>query len=482
MEPQRPRISLKPRTLPLDSPSPSPTGGQDNIFGAARPREAIMAERNGANEIDIIKENAKAEYNVQIRLSLEQQAQQKNAVEIRDAVKAKLEDPALNPAEIETLKADLDAKQRDLDELSASFEDLAVQQAREGRSRRDRSAEQQQQQAHGHGERSYGGRGKGYSKGEGKGGYDHGGKGQANDEDDHSRARYHPTRGGYEQRSGFGGYQPTRGGAVEGRDLGDGSWARGGEERSGYQSRGGYQEKGGKGGRHYHQDRNGGKGGQYHGKGGGHWSQEDPHHGGSSHKGNRHGGFSDRYSNGKGYQQEGNEFFASQRDHRGGGRVWAGGSSGGGGYEKPYSALVGHSALVDSGPPAPYSALVGDNNAGGAYGVNGYGADFPPSSLMAPNPPSTFSGGYSTRDAGFGGSSTGYALFPSGGELDEVFSSGPPSGGGNGGGRKGGGNRGRGKGRGKGKQQDGTSYPNPGRGGGLEALLSQAQGDIYGDR
>ncbi|KAK3249282.1 hypothetical protein CYMTET_41283, partial [Cymbomonas tetramitiformis] len=244
------------------------------------------------------------------------------------------------------------------------------------------------------------------------------------------------------------------------------------------------------------------------------------------------------------------------------GRVWAGGSSGGGGYEKPYSALVGHSALVDSGPPAPYSALVGDNNAGGAYGVNGYGADFPPSSLMAPNPPSTFSGGYSTslclpvfldsvqtsveiaakpetqglgvnftggsadvafkifvtsnnkqfktktpgpqlvvclgsklpvfmktnlsyldcRDAGFGGSSTGYALFPSGGELDEVFSSGPPSGGGNGGGRKGGGNRGRGKGRGKGKQQDGTSYPNPGRGGGLEALLSQAQGDIYGDR
>lgn len=439
-----------------------------------------MAERSGASEMDIIKENAKAEYNVQIRLTLEQQAQQKNAMEIRDAAKAKLDDPALNPSDFEILKADLDAKQRDLDELLASFEDLAVQHAREGRSRRDRSAEQQQ--AHGHGDRSYGGRGKGYGKGEGKGGYDHGGKGQTNEEDDNPRARYHPTRGRYEQRNGFSGYQPTRGGGVEGRDLGDGSWARGGEERNGYQSRGGYQEKGGKGGGHYHQDRNGGKGGQYHGKGDGNWSHEDPHHGVSGHKGNRQGGFSDRYSNEKGYQQESNEFFASQRDHRGGGRGWAGGSSGGGGYEKPYSVLVGHSALVDSGPPAPYSALVGDNNAGVAYGMNGYGGDFPPSSLMPPNPQSTFSGGYSFRDTGFGGGNTEYGMFPSGGELDEVFSLGPPSGGGSGGGRKGGGNRGRGKGRGKGKQQDGTSYPNPGRGGGIEGLYFSSQGDIYGDR
>ena len=56
---ERPRLNLKPRSA--DAPKAGGYGassGKSNPFGAARPREAVIAERSGVSEEDVIKKQA----------------------------------------------------------------------------------------------------------------------------------------------------------------------------------------------------------------------------------------------------------------------------------------------------------------------------------------------------------------------------------------------------------------------------------------
>jgi hypothetical protein len=65
----RPKLSLQPRGSTADnmsSPSPAKTS-RPNPFGAARPREQVIAEREGKKETEVLKEQAHKEWKPNVR-------------------------------------------------------------------------------------------------------------------------------------------------------------------------------------------------------------------------------------------------------------------------------------------------------------------------------------------------------------------------------------------------------------------------------
>ena len=61
-----------------------------NPFGDAKPREAVIAQRTGKDENEVLQEAAK-EYQVKIRLTPEQFAAKKAKLQEIDALKAQLD-------------------------------------------------------------------------------------------------------------------------------------------------------------------------------------------------------------------------------------------------------------------------------------------------------------------------------------------------------------------------------------------------------
>eukprot|EP00959_Pyramimonas_sp_CCMP1952_P378184 7922166-Pyramimonas_sp.AAC.2 len=126
-----------------------------SVFGEARPREKIIAEKLGVDETELIKEQASKDFALNLRLTKAQLEQKEAAMADVASAKEKLgqnEDPNVQAE----LQAELESKESILAELLKSFEvrahvrcaqtfstprELALKQAKEGGIRRDRAAE-----------------------------------------------------------------------------------------------------------------------------------------------------------------------------------------------------------------------------------------------------------------------------------------------------------------------------------------------------
>ena len=110
------------RTEGAGSPASAPSSGsKPSPFGAARPREAVIAERTGVKESDVIKQDA-ATYVPKLRLSREQSDDQA-ALEGEVAhAKKELEEAGDDAGKAGSAKAALSAKEGELKALLDSFE------------------------------------------------------------------------------------------------------------------------------------------------------------------------------------------------------------------------------------------------------------------------------------------------------------------------------------------------------------------------
>eukprot|EP00884_Botryococcus_braunii_P000215 jgi/Botrbrau1/10194/Bobra.116_1s0010.1 len=242
---ERPRLVLKPRDpdAAARAEAARASGKSSSIFGSAKPREAVLASREGKKEEDILKEDVKKE-KVHLRLDKEQEAEKETAEkEIQDTK----EELALeeDPEKAEELKAKLKSREDKLADLLAGFEKLVLQKVKAGDvglrpSERRRIVEEQGQASYGGGARS------------GSGGLDgHGGSSFGS----HNGGGYDlpPPRGQYGARGGHnagrssgydygssggrGGYQEPRdsmGGGSFGGRPGRGGGYLGGEYQGGH--------------------------------------------------------------------------------------------------------------------------------------------------------------------------------------------------------------------------------------------------------
>ncbi|KAK9916924.1 hypothetical protein WJX75_008824 [Coccomyxa subellipsoidea] len=180
---ERPRLKLKPRdeAAAQRAAIERAGSGKSNPFGAAKPREAILATRVGKKEEDILKEEVLKE-KLALRLTPDQIEAKKALEAAVEEVKQDLEveDDA---AKKEALQVELKDRESKLDGLMEQFEKLAVERAKSGEigvrpSERRRQVEEAQLAAGGFaGGRpdAYGGGGRGFA---GRGGYDYGNGGQ----------------------------------------------------------------------------------------------------------------------------------------------------------------------------------------------------------------------------------------------------------------------------------------------------------------
>lgn len=138
----RPKLSLQPRgsTANMSSASPAKTS-RPNPFGAARPREQVIAEREGKKETEVLKEQAVKEWKPNLVLT-EQQREEKKAAEAElSFAKSELE-KEVDPVKSKFLREEVISMEKKLDELLLSFEKMAVQTAQSGGARRPRRDEE----------------------------------------------------------------------------------------------------------------------------------------------------------------------------------------------------------------------------------------------------------------------------------------------------------------------------------------------------
>ncbi|CAL5225429.1 g8245 [Coccomyxa viridis] len=265
---ERRRLVLKPRdeTAAQRAASERAATAKSNPFGAAKPRESVLANRAGKKEEDILKEEVLKE-KLQLRLTPEQ-------LDAKTALESAVEDVKQELAaenddsKKDALTTELKEKETKLDTLMAEFEKMAVDRARSGEigirpSERRRQVEEAQLAAGGGGgygapkadgygapaRGGFGGGGRGFA---GRTGYDYGNGG---------------ARGGGRGGGGsFGaGYQPT--GNYSGGGGFSGGSGQGGGYRDSYKDAGGGYEAAGQGG--FSGSPSGGFEGSYGGRGGG---------------------------------------------------------------------------------------------------------------------------------------------------------------------------------------------------------------------
>lgn len=134
----RPKLSLQPRGSASDISSSSPAkSSRPNPFGAARPREQVIAERTGKKEQEVLQEQAAKEWKKNIVLT-EQQREEKKAAEAELAFARSELEKEVDPTKSKLLREDVTVMEKKLDELMASFEKIAVLTAQSGGSRRPR--------------------------------------------------------------------------------------------------------------------------------------------------------------------------------------------------------------------------------------------------------------------------------------------------------------------------------------------------------
>jgi hypothetical protein len=255
---ERPRLNLKPRdeSAVKKAELDRAHSGKANPFGAAKPREAVLANRSGKTESEILQEEV-AKEKLKLRLTPEQ-AQEKEGIEtqlgeLKEAISLEEDDEKKA-----TLQEELTAGQGKLDALMDSVRKLTLDAAARGEIQRPserRAALEAQQQQQG---------GPGYGGGD-QGGYDgYPGMGGPPQQYGGGGGRGGGGGGGYGGRGGGGGGRGGRGfsdgggyGGGGGFDnFGGGSQGYGGGGSGGGGGFGGYQERGSGG-------RGGGRGGDY---------------------------------------------------------------------------------------------------------------------------------------------------------------------------------------------------------------------------
>ncbi|CAM6082052.1 unnamed protein product [Calypogeia fissa] len=128
----RPRLSLQPRGSGADqSPTVPSKTSRPNPFGTARPREQVIAEREGKKETEVLKEQAQKEWKPSIVLT-EAQREEKKAVEAELAFAKSELSKEFDPMKSKALKEEVVLMERKLGELLDSFEKLAIQAAQTG--------------------------------------------------------------------------------------------------------------------------------------------------------------------------------------------------------------------------------------------------------------------------------------------------------------------------------------------------------------
>ena len=112
-------MNLAPRSA-AGAAAPAASSGKPSPFGAARPREAIIAERTGASEADVLKQDA-ATYIPKLRLN-KQDAERREAIE-EDVAEAKKELAGTSDADAKAVLQKVIAdKESELKELMDSVE------------------------------------------------------------------------------------------------------------------------------------------------------------------------------------------------------------------------------------------------------------------------------------------------------------------------------------------------------------------------
>jgi hypothetical protein len=118
----RPKLSLQPRGSAADMSSASPVKtSRPNPFGAARPREQVIAEREGKKETEVLKEQAHKEWKPNLVLT-EQQREEKKAAEAELAFSKSELEKEVDPVKSKLLREEVIYMEKKLDELLLSFE------------------------------------------------------------------------------------------------------------------------------------------------------------------------------------------------------------------------------------------------------------------------------------------------------------------------------------------------------------------------
>ncbi|PNW81586.1 hypothetical protein CHLRE_06g252850v5 [Chlamydomonas reinhardtii] len=381
---ERPRLNLKPRdenaAHALDAARAAKSA--NNPFGAAKPREQVIAERLGKTEEEVLKEAVRKE-RPKLRLNAEQ-------LEQRRAAEARIEEVRVQLAEAEAgtdcsqLEQELGTREAELEALLDRFEALALEAAQRGEVARPSERRQQQQQqmevstegAHRAGGRGpYGGADRaGYAGGGGeRGGSGSGGASAGAGGDRGERSFYERPRGEYSREGGGG--RGGHGGEPREYDRSRSDYSREGGGRSGYVARGGGRTGYDRGGE-------GGGGGTYErgprgeATGGSYERQERSYDRGG--RGGSGGAF-DRSGDADGVRSGGDWNAGGDRagHSRGGNRGGydRGGRAGGGGDRGFDDAPHRAAASGDNAPRGGYSSRGGysDRGNGGGYERRGYG-------------------------------------------------------------------------------------------------------------
>eukprot|EP00897_Mesotaenium_endlicherianum_P000420 jgi/Mesen1/10379/ME000081S09772 len=132
----RPKLSLQPRSANADaSAASSAKSSKPSPFGAARPREQVMAEREGKKEDEVLKELASKEWKTKLMLSEAQREEQKAAEAELAFAQSELE-KATDPLQSKELKEEVSQKEKKLDDLLQSFEKMALEKSQAGGGKR----------------------------------------------------------------------------------------------------------------------------------------------------------------------------------------------------------------------------------------------------------------------------------------------------------------------------------------------------------
>eukprot|EP01018_Ginkgo_biloba_P019985 Gb_11731 [translate_table: standard] len=132
----RPKLNLQPRGSGADSmASATSKPARLNPFGDARPREQVIAEREGKQETEVLREQAKKDWKFTITLT-EAQREEKKAAEAELAYATKELEDERDSARAKVLQEEVESKERKLNELLESFERMVVQTPQSGIIRR----------------------------------------------------------------------------------------------------------------------------------------------------------------------------------------------------------------------------------------------------------------------------------------------------------------------------------------------------------
>ncbi|KAL3140073.1 hypothetical protein ABBQ38_004353 [Trebouxia sp. C0009 RCD-2024] len=196
--PQRRKLNLKPRDENAASKAEAEkTSSRSNPFGAAKPRETVLAAKLGKKEEDILKEELSKD-RINLRLDPEQNDQKRAAEEAVKEVEDELE-AETDESKLEALKAEVAGRKEKLSTLIDGFQKMAMEKAKAGGGMRpsERRAQQMLQQGPG----GYGDQPNGGGSYEGRGG----GRGGYGGDYGNTRARPEPSAGGYQAAPQYGG-------------------------------------------------------------------------------------------------------------------------------------------------------------------------------------------------------------------------------------------------------------------------------------